>query len=191
MTGALIIAFLITGDFVCPEGSKVTQRKTAEARERWCKMPDGTRHGPRHAWHADGSKWFEGQYRHGKRQGEWTFWHANGKLRSKGSYVDDKRDGPSTHWHDSGEKALQGHCKAGAEDGVWKSWWPNGKPEAVIRFVNGAPSGRAVYTSRRGLPVDLEAWIGEKVRGARAGSPRFERAKKRFATNGIFEECGS
>ena len=184
----LIATIMIRASVPCPAGTRERSNKTEEAREQWCETSDGVRHGPRHAWYADGARWFEGEYQNGKRHGGWMFWFPNGKKRTKSNYVADKQHGKAMHWHDNGQKALEGKCEGGAENGAWRSHWPNGKPESKITFRDGRAVS-ATYWSRRGLPLKLDAWLAEKVRGATPGTTRFERARKRYLVNGIFEEC--
>lgn len=183
-----VIAAVLAGDFACPDGTRERDRTTAEAREKWCEKPDGTRHGPRWAWHADGGQWFRGQYTDGERSGDWTFWHPGGKKRSQSSYRADKRHGHFVEWHESGTKILEGDCADGVETGTWTRWWPNGKLELRATFREGAIAGEPQCGSRRGLPVTLEQLADEKTRGS---AERNKRLLAQWRRNGGFEECAN
>ncbi len=193
---SLALALVVTGvptpaPLSCPADTARQERTTAEAGEIWCERADGLRHGPRHAFYADGARWFEGEYAEGKRSGLWRFWYPSGALRSEGTYRADKRHGKSEHFHDGAGKAMAGSCQDGVEVGLWIRWNPSGRKEIEIDFGAAGQPGRRAYYSRRGRPVDLDAFVREKARGATPGSPRFDKEKKRYGTGRFFSECGS
>jgi len=173
----------------CPQGSSPKEQSTLEAREAWCETADGVRHGPRRAWHSNGTPWFDGEYRLGKREGSWTFWYPSGGVMTTATYKEDKADGLVVRRYESGEQHLVGACKNGVEQGRWTRFWPNGKPEIVATFENGKVAGPAQYGSRRGQPVDLEHYASEKAPGERSGAPRFNKAVADARPDAVFTEC--
>jgi antitoxin component YwqK of YwqJK toxin-antitoxin module len=184
----LLVLLAAAPDFICPEGTLAKERTTPEAKERWCEKPDGTRHGPRHAWTADGARWFAGSYAAGGRSGAWMFWYPNGKVRNEGTYVADARVGVSKHFYEDGALALEGTCKAGLEEGAWTSYWPSGAKDLVATFAAGKLTG-VKHHSRSGAPVDEAAWLAGKARGAKPGTPAWDAARKRYAAEVVFVEC--
>lgn len=109
---------------------------------------------------------------------------------SSGTYRNNKRHGKSEHWNEAGALSMAGACVDGVEDGLWTRWYPNGKKELEIVFAKGKPTKRTYY-SRRGRGLPFEDWVAEKVRGAAKGSTRYETARKRYAEEVPFVECGS
>jgi len=174
----------------CTPPGVLRERTTDEAKEKWCETPDGVRHGPRWAWYNSGQAWFIGEYDYGGRTGTWRFWYPGGQPMSTGAYRKDKRHGTSKHFGESGTMSMAGACIDGVEDGLWTRWYPNGKKELEVVFQKGKP-GKRTYYSRRGRAVPFEDWVAEKVRGAVKGSARYEAARKRYAKENPFVECGN
>lgn len=56
----------------------------------WCSLPDGTRHGQFIAWHPNGVKASEGDYRGGKKNGRWLAWDDTGEMTLVEYYRDGK-----------------------------------------------------------------------------------------------------
>ncbi len=186
-TLALLLA-LGTSGFECPESTEPRHRTTVEARESWCERPGGVRHGPRHAWHAEGSKWFEGSYDDGKREGPWRFWFQGGAKRSESVYRNDRRHGAMIQWYESGVVHVKGVCQEGVEHGTWERFQPNASKEARATFEKGKLVA-AQYWSRRGLPIDINEFVIEKAR-AKPGDARHDRALAAYQKNAGFDACG-
>ena len=65
----------------------------------------------RQAWHENGQKKVEVNYKDGKEEGVWTEWNDNGQKRFERTYKDGKRDGALTEWHENGQKSAEGILK--------------------------------------------------------------------------------
>ncbi|MBI5510151.1 MAG: hypothetical protein HY903_15445 [Deltaproteobacteria bacterium] len=173
----------------CPTGAARKEQKTAAARETWCAKPDGTRHGPRHAWHQNGKPWFEGEYADGKRTGAWRFWFQSGAPMASATYADDKADGLMTRFFESGGKEMEGVCRAGEAHGRFVRYLPNGKEDVVATFDAGKVVGAPQYFSRRGKPVDLTTYLTEKNPGIVSGSDKFQKLVAAAKPEAVFVEC--
>lgn len=179
----------VNAETPCPEGTIKKSQATPDAREEWCALADGSRHGVRRAWYADGRLWFEGEYLHGKRAGAWTFWFPNGAVMAVTRYADDVAEGPMTRFKDTGTKELEGTCRQGREDDTWTRYWPNGKVELVVTFKDGAPYGPAQYFSRRGRVIPLEQWLAEKRPGVVPGTAAYSKTLAEHRPEVLFTEC--
>ena len=67
-----------------------------------------------------------GVKKQGKEQGEWIFYHANGTKWTQGEYKDGVQVGLWRMWNNAGD-LLQEYY---ADNGPFKSWYPNGTMES-------------------------------------------------------------
>ena len=85
------------------------------------------------AWHENGQKQAEGNYKNGKREGLFVEWHKNGQKSAETNYKDDKRDGLQRGWHENGQIRREENYKDGERvEGSRKFW--NNKGEEVSNF---------------------------------------------------------
>lgn len=92
------------------------------------------------AWHPNGQKYFQGEFRHDQPVGEFMWWFENGQKSLHGNYVAGKQDGHWTWWHENGLKAIQGEYAVGSPTGDWLRWNKDGRVARKAAFsVGGAP----------------------------------------------------
>lgn len=124
-----------------PNGSKKTEGMYLHAEyvvktaDDWWKAEPATfttngkdeRHGAFTAWHQNGQKEYEGEFKNDLRVGEFNYWYSNGQKRLQGSYDLGKPDGRWVWWHINGQKATQGQYAAGEPSGPWAYWKEDGQ----------------------------------------------------------------
>lgn len=94
------------------------------------------RHGAFTAWHENGQKHFEGEFKNDLRIGEFTYWYSNGQKRLQGSYELGKPDGRWVWWHTNGQKATQGQYVKGEPQGPWAYWKEDGQLHQKADYSN-------------------------------------------------------
>ncbi len=77
-------------------------------------------------WHDNGNKWYEGEYKEGKREGKWMYWHKDGTKCSEGEYKEGKNEGTLIIWYANGNKWYEGEYKEGNQEGKYIAWKSNG-----------------------------------------------------------------
>ncbi|TVR40925.1 MAG: hypothetical protein EA402_13385 [Planctomycetota bacterium] len=104
--------------------------------------------------HPDGPIFMQGAYLYGGLQdGPWRFWHANATRFAEGNFDRGERHGQWQQWHPNGRRALQGSYRRGQREGEWVTWWPNGRLMSRGFFDQGRPSGRWLFWDRDGRPM--------------------------------------
>lgn len=122
----------------CPAGAEAR----ASARDGWCELPDGVRHGPVWSRHANGRLATAGTVEHGRLQGPWQEWHPNGRPSITAEFRDDVLCGDFTVWSDAGTRLFAGrHDERGAMDGPWRKWWPDGALRMEWNMRHGRHDG--------------------------------------------------
>ncbi len=84
-----------------------------------------------------GQKWWEVEYRDGKRHGKTTGWHSNGQKMVEGESRDGGRHGKWTYWRESGQKVSEWEYLDGKRHGKWTEWHPNGQKESEVEYRDG------------------------------------------------------
>jgi hypothetical protein len=96
------------GPGLCPEGMRPDGARSTPGKSVWCNGKDGAARwlelwgpnerrqscpflqgrpeGPFLAWHKNGKRWIEGQYRTGDKEGQWTQWDKDGNRVAEGEY---------------------------------------------------------------------------------------------------------
>lgn len=85
------------------------------------------RHGVFTAWHENGQKQYEGEFKNDLRVGEFVYWYSNGQKRLQGAYKLGKPEGRWVWWHKNGQKATQGQYTNGEPRGPWAYWKEDGQ----------------------------------------------------------------
>lgn len=87
---------------------------------------DGTRHGLRTSWHADGSIWKTGRHENGRAVGEWVEWHANGAKARDMTFVRGGLNGWMTEWYGNGQMRHKVMYIKGLRQGRESRWDSDG-----------------------------------------------------------------
>ena len=69
-----------------------------------------------------------------KMDGFSTAWHENGQKKAEANWKDSKRDGLSTEWHENGQKKSESNWKDGCADGLANTWYKNGQKKAEANW---------------------------------------------------------
>lgn len=85
-------------------------------------------------YHADSSKYMEGNYKNGERDGVWTAWYRNGNVWSTGKYKNGIEDGKKTVYHENGQKYYEGVMKDEKRTGIWTFWNSEGEVVKTIDY---------------------------------------------------------
>jgi antitoxin component YwqK of YwqJK toxin-antitoxin module len=76
------------------------------------------------------------------KHGLWTAWHPNGQKKAEGEYREDKPVGPFAWWYESGQKQAEGEYVEGVPSGVWITWHANGVKESRGEYRRGSAVGK-------------------------------------------------
>ena len=163
------------GDASCPENGKLEATKKASLLFRQCMRGD-TPHGPRGAWHENGTLVTEGLLRDGEPTGRWREWQPSGTLaavahfddgvlegktiqylsggaRAEESYKDGKRNGVSKFF-DGGDRLIREvHYKEGEPHGKQTEYYPSGKPRTVTSHREGVVHGTVTRYAPNGETI--------------------------------------
>ena len=99
----------------------------------------GVRHGPKYAWHSNGSKWQVCEYFNGKDHGKWTIWDANGAMARQWTMDHGAWDGLYTAWHPNGQKRKEVLWVHGRKQGPEILWDDDGNEVRRITYADGVP----------------------------------------------------
>jgi antitoxin component YwqK of YwqJK toxin-antitoxin module len=140
----------------------------------WSRPNENHLHGPAKAWHENGQKSIEVNYKDGKQEGLQTSWHENGQKKGEGNYKDGEKDGLETLWYENGKKEWEGNYKDGKLDGLWTYWYENGQKKEERTYDFGKlmsakvwkPNGEKcpVTNVKDGNGVDVTYWEDEDGR---------------------------
>ena len=64
-------------------------------------------------WWKNGNKFYENEYKDGKREGKWIGWWEGGNKMYEGEYKDGKHEGKWIWWWEDGNKECEGEYKEG------------------------------------------------------------------------------
>ena len=106
----------------------------------------GVRHGPKHAWYGDGSKWQEGAYYNGKDHGTWTVWDIEGNKVQQYTVIHGAWTGMYTEWWDNGQKKREVEFINGLKQGAEIHWDSFGNEVRRIEYIDSAPQPMATPT---------------------------------------------
>ena len=82
-------------------------------------------------------------------------WHKNGKKRSEDNWKDGKRDGLFVQWNEVGQKEAEVNFKDGKEDGLALMWHENGQKKAEGNWKDDkVVEGSRKFWNSKGEPVD-------------------------------------
>ena len=65
------------------------------------------------AWRGNGNKWYEEEYKDGKREGKWIWWWEGGNIEEEGEYKNGKEEGKWIGWYENGNKKYEEEYKDG------------------------------------------------------------------------------
>ena len=85
----------------------------------------------------NGKKWWEKNYKDGKRDGLVVEWHENGKKRMEKNWKDGKRNGLQEQWYENGQKMHESNFKDGETDGLVVFWHANGQKQREANYKDG------------------------------------------------------
>ncbi|MDA7681354.1 SHD1 domain-containing protein [Verrucomicrobiales bacterium] len=116
---------------------------------------DGKKEGLSVSWDENGKKSSESNSKDGKKEGLEVFWYQNGQKRSEVNFKDGKLDGLSVLWFENGQKWSELNRKDGKLDGLKTSWHKNGQKRLEVNYKDGKEvEGSAKYWNNIGEPVD-------------------------------------
>ena len=81
----------------------------------------------------------------GKKHGKWTAWHANGKKNTEVEWRNGKLHGKTTHWHDNGQKSMEGEYRDSEYHGVRVTWDSEGRLLNEVLWDNGVAIDKIEY----------------------------------------------
>ena len=87
---------------------------------------DGTRHGPRTSWHADGILWKLGRHENGRAVGRWEEWHAAGTKAREMTFINGGLNGWMTEWYGDGQMRHKVMYIKGLRQGRESRWDSDG-----------------------------------------------------------------
>ena len=102
-----------------------------------------------------------GVKKQGKEQGEWIFYHANGTKWTQGEYKDGVQVGLWRMWNNAGD-LLQEYY---ADNGPFKSWYPNGNMESKGEIVNGKREGEWSFYYINGQLFKISHYHADSING--------------------------
>ena len=105
-------------------------------------------HGKRIVWLEDGTKFEEGELRHGKFEGLRTYWHNNGQKQSEGYYHDDLPEGVWKSWYPSGRQLDQCSYNRGQRHGICRFWDEEGRQVGSVEYIGGKPMAFVEWEKR-------------------------------------------
>jgi len=149
---ALLALPLLVGCSVSTRGgTKVVERyESGQKKSEGYVLADGKKAGPWTAWHDNGQKEGEGEFKKGKSEGLWTIWHKNGRKALEGEFKNGQREGLWTVWHKNGQKDAEGEFKNWKEEGPFTEWHDNGQKKKEGECKNGKKEGRWTYWNEDG-----------------------------------------
>jgi antitoxin component YwqK of YwqJK toxin-antitoxin module len=151
------------GSRECPPGSSLRQ----DGLEFACETPNGVGDGPFWRLYEDGTLRLWGTLRAGTLHGAWVAFHENGARATEAEYRDGVLSGWFRRWTRSGQLEYEGrHDDAGEMHGTWSRWWPNGKLRAHWEMQHGRASGEVETFHESGE----RASAGERSGGLREGA---------------------
>jgi antitoxin component YwqK of YwqJK toxin-antitoxin module len=129
---ALLALPLLVGCSVSTRGgTKVVERyESGQKKSEGYVLADGKKAGPWTAWHDNGQKEGEGEFKKGKSEGLWTIWHKNGRKALEGEFKNGQREGRCTEWDGNGQKRAEGEFKNDKWEGRWVFWSKDGSLNA-------------------------------------------------------------
>jgi hypothetical protein len=108
------------------------------------------KHGVERLYFADGSPWWEREFRYGKPTGVWRSYWANGNRRTECFYLGPDVERTMTFWREDGKLSAQGPACDGARRGTWRFWWANGQLAEEGEYRGGLREGTWTGWSRDG-----------------------------------------
>ena len=123
--------------------------------------------GKSYALHPNGQKYFEVNYKDGKKNGLFVSWDENGKKSSERNLKDGKKEGLEVFWHENGQKSIEGNYKDGKEDGLMVEWYKNGQKSIEYNYEDGKPVGLCVDWHENGQKKwEANCKEGKPVKGS-------------------------
>ena len=117
-----------------------------------------------YAWHPNGQKMGEGNYKDGKLNGISLQWNSNGQKIREVNFKDGNTDGLAVSWHENGQKVFESNWKDGKQNGLFIAWYENGQKNMETNWKDGKKEGLAVVWNENGLKVFESNWKdGKKV----------------------------
>ena len=88
-------------------------------------------------WHKNGKKFYETEYKDGKKNGKQIVWYESGAKKTEVEMKDDKENGKIIHWYESGGKKTEGEMKDGKANGKISMWYENGIKKVEGDYKDG------------------------------------------------------
>ena len=162
MKNLLLFAILVTLPLLlggCGEKAKLESVNHDELEERrgiaYLKDSETPYTGKVFTLRKNGKKWWEKNYKDGKRDGLVVEWHENGKKSQEVNWKDGKKEGLNVKWHDNGQKQYEANFKDHKLDGLTTSWHKNGQKRSEVNYKDGELISKKYWNSK-GEPVDSE-----------------------------------
>jgi antitoxin component YwqK of YwqJK toxin-antitoxin module len=147
----------------CPPGSEQRQRE----RDFACETPEGVGEGPFWGRYQEGGGlryWSEA--RRGRTHGPWIAFHPNGRRSREAEYRDGELTGAFREWDAEGRLTVSGqHDEAGEMHGTWTRWWPGGGKKLEWEMEHGRAHGEVAGWWEHGA----RRFAGRREDGRRQG----------------------
>lgn len=111
---------------------------------------NGVESGTNRTWYNTGQLMNETQIDSGKIHGLWIDYFPDGKKQNEVTYETDYMNGPCTRWYENGQIKESGsyvHCR---EEGEWTYYWPNGKRKAKGTYHEAIRTGTWEFFNEQG-----------------------------------------
>lgn len=135
----------------------------------------GKRSGSFRAWHGNGKKKAEGQYKipttgkskawAGSKHGVWTHWYKDGKVQEKATYHYGDVAGKKSSWYPNGKLAFEESRAPGQSTGQAVAWWSNGQKRNETTTKFGQAHGLSRSWFQNGKKEGEATWADGKLHG--------------------------
>lgn len=98
---------------------------------------NGTLHGDRISYYADGRVAEHDRYRNGMLHGQQQAWFADGSPRNEARYEDGVANGTMTFYYPGGKKEIEGRMLDGDRDGAWIYYNKDGTVQMQVLYSRG------------------------------------------------------
>ena len=106
--------------------------------------------GKSYALYPNGQKWFERNYKNGKKDGIDVWWHLNRQKKDEANYKDGKRDGLQLEWWANGQKLQEENYNNDKKNGLQAMWYEDGQKKVEENWKDGKRDGLLVMWHKNG-----------------------------------------
>lgn len=151
-------------DTPCPDGSELFGGPPPEHERVGCKTPRGKNQGPVSAFHSNGMKREQGQFRDHFAEGVWVEWDSTGQRVSETAFSGGKKHGVETLYFPGGIVKSQRSFHQGKRHGITTIWDDQERKRTILSYRNGKKHGpEARYDIEGDLAKVIDWEDGVKV----------------------------